>query len=64
MNVPEEITEEIDRQSITAMSGRGWAIASLVCANLALAVGPVVFGALASPLVWWRRWLLSTWLPS
>lgn len=39
-------TEEIDHQSTTAKPGRRWAIGSLVCATLALAVAPVVFGTL------------------
>ena len=46
MNVPTETTEEIDHQSMTALLGRRWVIGSLVCATLALAVAPVVFGTL------------------
>ena len=41
-----ETTKEIDHQSMTAMPGRRWVIGSLVCAVLALAFAPVVFGHL------------------
>ena len=46
MDIPVENTKYVDRQSMTANPGRRWAIGSLVCAALALAFAPVVFGPL------------------
>ena len=44
--VPIETTQEIDHQPMTAKPGRRWVIFRLVCAFLALAATPVVFGPL------------------
>ena len=46
VNVPLKTTQEIDHHSITAMPGGRWVIGSLVCAAMALAFAPVVFGPL------------------
>ena len=41
-----EPTEELDHKKMTASRGRRWAVASLVCAALARAVAPFLFGLL------------------
>ena len=62
VNAPVEIAEEIYHQSMTAIPGRRWVMASLVFAALALVVPSVVFGTLglvAGPVAvakgggWW-----------
>lgn len=41
-----EPTEELDHKKMTASPGRRWAVASPVCAALARAVAPFLFGLL------------------
>ena len=41
-----EPTEELDHKKMTASRGRRWAVASLVCAALARAGAPFLFGLL------------------
>lgn len=61
MNDPAETTKCIDRQGMTADPGGRWAIGSLMCAALTLAVAPIVLGPLgvvAGALAVWKgaRW--------
>ena len=59
-----EPTEEIGHQSNTSMPGRSWVIASLVCAGLALAVKPVMFGPLGIVAGAVAAWKGATWWAS